>query len=131
MKIEALEAPKAKARQEATQAKPGQKVGSQGGVPRNTTLGTGKKRDIAGKAIGMSASNYGRAKSVVVAADEHPENEVIQEAKKEMNETGNVRSSYRKVREQIPSNYNKKKDSPTKASQKPGLSRSENTPKTK
>ncbi len=85
IKIERLEAPKAKARQEATQVKGKTKSGEPnfGPVPENWTEKPVQKRDIAGKAVGMSASSYGRAKAVVVAADKYPEDEVIQEAKKE------------------------------------------------
>lgn len=93
-RIEALEKPKAKERQ------------SQGGRNKlgsrdpNLTEGA-KTTEIVADHLDMGEASYRRAKRVVEAADAHPENEAIQDALREMNESSHVMPAYSKVIDEL------------------------------
>lgn len=98
--IEAREKEKARDRQAATQAKPGQgKVGGSGAenvsAPEKHEK-NGKAADKAAKAAGITKPTVEKVEEVQQAAAEHPELEPILE---EMEETGNVSKAHKKVRE--------------------------------
>lgn len=92
--LEELERPRAAERKSASQF---------GGVHVNTTDDQGKTREKVADAVGMSTTTYHRAKKVVEAAANERlsplEQELAQTALEEMNTTGNVHGSYRKIHE--------------------------------
>jgi ParB family chromosome partitioning protein len=94
--LEEVEREAAKARQKATQSKPGQKVGKGGGKlpPRSEPQ---KTRDAVGTAIGMSGRTYEKAKAVVEAAEKAPE--IFGPIKEQMDRTGKVNGAHKKLRE--------------------------------
>lgn len=97
--LEQLERPKAEARKAQAAGMPrGQKV-SHGDSPQETT---GKVRDIVAPMVGMASQRYGKAKTVVAAAESDPDptvREVAKEAVKEMDVTGRVHGAFTKVKE--------------------------------
>lgn len=99
MALEALERPKAQERVAATQAKPGDRVGS--GKISGPTGRRGEVRQIVGAAVGLSGTTYQRAAAVVRASeDESLSDDVRQqciEARKDMDKTGKVVPSYNRV----------------------------------
>lgn len=120
--LEALERPKAEERKAATQSKPGEKAGSQGGgklpPPSGENLGKpficqlcgdpsygaghlcskGKTRDKVAAAVGMSGRTYEKAKAVVQSADKPDAAPAVIEAKAEMDRTGKVDPAYQTVK---------------------------------
>lgn len=82
--IEEVEVPKAKERMLA--GKPSGKVSE--GQPKRT-------RDVIGRAVGMSGTTYQRAKAVVAAAEEDPEN--FGDLPGQMDTTGNVVGTVREM----------------------------------
>jgi ParB family chromosome partitioning protein len=96
MALEELEVPKAAARRAQAPGQPqGVKV-SGGDSPQETG---GKTRDIVAPAVGMKPSRYAHAKTVVAAmTDPDPVvAEAAREAAADMDATGRVETSYRKV----------------------------------
>jgi ParB-like chromosome segregation protein Spo0J len=86
-------------RKESTQAKPGEgKVGRSGA--RKLNAPTGRADVEVASAVGMSQNTYRKARDVVEAAEQEPDNPVVQQAKEEMDRTGKVDPAFRKVREQ-------------------------------
>lgn len=73
IQIKALEKPKAEARKQATQAKPGEQVGSQVSVTGRQPTSQGRTSDLVGKALGIGARTFERGSSVYEAAKEEPE----------------------------------------------------------
>jgi ParB-like chromosome segregation protein Spo0J len=71
-RIEAIEGPAAKERQESTRSKPGQKVGK-GGAKLAPPKNKGKTRDKVAEAVGMGRTTYDKAKQVSEAAEQQPE----------------------------------------------------------
>jgi ParB family chromosome partitioning protein len=98
--LEELEKPRARKRQEATQAKKGAKVGAAqgGGKFPPPSGGHGKTADKVGAAVGMSGKTYRKAKAVVEAAAEPDAKPEVKEAAAEMDRTGKVDRAYKKVR---------------------------------
>jgi N6-adenosine-specific RNA methylase IME4 len=90
--LERLERPKAAARQQATQAKPGE--GKVGGGKLPPPEG-GKTRDRVARAVGMSGQTFVRAKAVVEAARDDPEK--YGPIKEQMEKTGKVNGAYRRL----------------------------------
>ena len=90
--LETLERPKAKARQIASQAKPGEQIGA-GKLPGPTD---GDLREIVGAAVGMSGSSYDRAKSVVKAVRDEDLSQEVRDlavtALKKMDDSGKVKT---------------------------------------
>jgi ParB-like chromosome segregation protein Spo0J len=91
-RLEALERERAKERREATQAKPGHRIGDD---ILSAPIGKGSTRDIVGKAVGMSGMSYTRAKAVVNAAKKEPEK--FGALVEEMDRTGKVSTAYNKL----------------------------------
>jgi len=91
--LEQLERPRAAERKAAGQFGSGQETGT---VPR------GETRDVVASALGMSASTYERAKTVVAAAEDTTlaaEDQMLaRQALADMNTTGNVAGNFEKVR---------------------------------
>lgn len=91
MALEELERPRARERMMAGQA------------PSGHVTGGSETREIVGKALGMSATTYERAKSVVKAAQSEDlspvEQELAQDALADMNATRNISGNYEKIRE--------------------------------
>jgi 16S rRNA G966 N2-methylase RsmD len=94
--IEAVERPKAQERMEATQAKPGQQVGSGNFPPPNPPEEKGKTRDRVGEAVGWSGKTYQKAAEVAEAAEEDPE--TFEDLAQKMDATGKVDGAYREVK---------------------------------
>lgn len=100
--LEKLKRPEAAARQRASQAKPGERVG---GLPRKTTLQSetvseieaGKTDVVVSKALGIGSASYWRAKSLVQAAEAGDEKAV--EAVEEMDRTGKITPAYNQWRD--------------------------------
>ncbi len=93
--LEELERPKAAERKAAGQFGSGHVTGTVD-VPR------GEVRDVVASALGMSASTYERAKTVVAAAEDPTlpaeDQAIAREALADMNTTGNVAGNFEKVR---------------------------------
>jgi ParB family chromosome partitioning protein len=105
-RLEELERADAKERQEASQAKPGQKVGAQGGgkLPPPSTA-KGKTRDRVAAAVGTSPKTYEKAKAVVHAAEAEPER--FGDLVKEMDANGKVDGVHKELkRRQAPVKVN-------------------------
>jgi ParB family chromosome partitioning protein len=98
--LEELEKPKAAARKKASQAKPGQKVGTskgkQGASKLDAPSGTAKGRsdEKAARAVGMGKDTYRKAKAVVEAAEDNPDLAPVVE---DMDRSGKVDPAYQTV----------------------------------
>lgn len=92
--IETEVAKQAKERQEATQAKPGERVGGETVTP--PTGEKGKTREIVGRAVGVSGPTYQRAKAVVVAAEEDPN--TFGDLVEKMDKTRNIKGTFDELR---------------------------------
>jgi N6-adenosine-specific RNA methylase IME4 len=93
----------AAARQEATRARKGEKVGrngaAQGGAnlaPPSDPTANGKSRDKVASAVGMSHGSYAKAREVVEAAEADPQ--AFGDLPRLMDETGRVDRAYRELR---------------------------------
>jgi ParB-like chromosome segregation protein Spo0J len=104
--LEALERPRAAARKAMGQALGGRAtaswpVGHEAGDVASRDDAATATRDVVAAAIGMSATSYRRAKTVVAAANDPTLDEesrrVAQEALAEMNATGKISGSYDRV----------------------------------
>jgi hypothetical protein len=71
--IKELERERARVRQAATLAKPGEQVGGDKKTPPTDDGEAGKVRDIVAARVGMSGSTYEKAKAVVNASNAEPE----------------------------------------------------------
>lgn len=91
--IEERERIRARERQIASQANPGEQVGAEKLAP---PIAEGRTRDIVGAALGMSGATYEAAKAVVAAAEADPE--TFAAVKQEMDRTGKVHPAYERVR---------------------------------
>jgi ParB family transcriptional regulator, chromosome partitioning protein len=100
--LEELKKPEAEARQRASRAKPGQRVG---GVPGNPTLQpetvaeieAGRTDVLVSGALGIGRSSYWRAKSLVQAAETGDEKAA--KAVEEMDRTGKITPAYNQWRD--------------------------------
>jgi hypothetical protein len=90
--LEALERPKAKARQNQGRPKTSDKLSSDE-IPE---VIKGDTRDKVGRALGVSGQTYQRAKAVVEAAESDPD--TFGEIAEEMDRTGNIAGAYGKVK---------------------------------
>ncbi len=104
LRLEDMENPAPASRKKKTQAKKGEKAANeshkertQGGAKLAPPCENGKTRDRVAAAVGMSKMTYTKAKEVVEAAEEHPDDEKIQAAFKAMNRTGKVSGAHTKV----------------------------------
>jgi len=98
--LEELERPRAAARKAQAPGLPrGEKLSH---AQQNMSEGAGSTREIVASALGISASSYDRAKTVVEMANDAsraPEERAIaQEALADMNATGNISGNYAKVK---------------------------------
>ena len=94
-RIEAIERPKAEERQQATQAKPGERVGG-GNFP--PPIERAKTRDVVAQAVGgVSGRTYEKIKAVVEAAKAEPEKFAPVVA--EMDRTGKVDRAFKVVKQ--------------------------------
>lgn len=109
-----LEIPKARQRQSHGQTAPGKSIEGNGSnaSPHERvsdspakTLRHREVDDIVGPAVGWSGTTYGRAKAVVKATTDESlteeQRQVAKQALADMDETGNIAGSYRRVRESI------------------------------
>jgi ParB family chromosome partitioning protein len=94
--LEDLERAQAQGRQQGSRAKKGQQVGAAQGGGNFPPPAPGKTRDRVGEAVGMSGKTYEKAKEVVWAAEQDPEQ--FGPIKDEMDATGKVDPAYRKVK---------------------------------
>lgn len=118
--LERLKRPEAAARQRATQAKPGERVG---GLPGNTALKpdtvaeieAGKTDIIVSKALGIGSTSYWRAKALVQAAEAGDERAT--EAVEQMDRTGKITPAYNAWRDRAsaPSGHKPKAAAPVAA----------------
>jgi ParB family chromosome partitioning protein len=94
--LEELEREQARARQRATRAARGRKVGAAqgGGKLPPPSGGRGKTRDRVAEAVGMSGRTYEKARKVVEAAEADP---AILPLVEDMDRTGKVDPAYKKV----------------------------------
>jgi ParB family chromosome partitioning protein len=95
--LEELEREQARARQRATRAARGQKVGTAqgGGNFPPPSGGRGKARDKVAEAVGMSGRTYEKAKAVVAAAEANP---ALAPVVEDMDRTGKVDPAFQKVK---------------------------------
>ncbi len=112
-RVEELFQPSVDAAKKASQAKPGQKVGSktpaaQGAVkltsPSNlqedaNVKKTGRVKDVAAKAADMSRNTYIKAQEVTGAAEDEPE--LYGDIAAEMDTTGNVDAAHKEYRQRL------------------------------
>lgn len=92
-RLEELERPAAEDRRASTQAKPGERIGGAESAP--PIENKGKTRDKVSEALGVGRTKLAKAKEVVKAAEEG--DPVAEEAREEMDRTGNVEKAHRKV----------------------------------
>jgi hypothetical protein len=93
--LEKIEKAKAKDRQKETQAKPGQRVGTQG-KEKFSTPDAGRATDKVAEAVGMSRPTYEKAKKVVEAAREDPA--AFGDLPNRMDQTGKVHQAHQEMK---------------------------------
>jgi ParB family chromosome partitioning protein len=91
--LEALERPKAKARQSEAGKQHGRGKIASDQIPEPFK---GQTRDKVGRAVGMGGTTYSRARAVVEAAESDPD--TFGEIAEEMDRTGNVGGAYDRVK---------------------------------
>jgi hypothetical protein len=94
-RLEEVEREAARARQEATQAKKGQKIGGQG-AGKFPAPSTGRTADRVGAAVGLSGKTYRKVKTVLDAAEKQPKK--FGPLTAEMDRTGKVDGAFKKLR---------------------------------
>lgn len=110
LELEALERPKALARQRANHPRPGERADHRESLrssPGGGTLEGAAKRanetaSVVSEAVGMGRSNYYKARAIVLAAEDPDEpphvREAAQAARRQMDETGSITPAYEAVR---------------------------------
>lgn len=109
LELEALERPKAIARQQATQLagrEPGGAAvfgsSTEGGTENTRLKRANETASIVSEAVGMGRSNYYKARSIVITAEDPDEpphvREAAQAARQQMDETGSITPAYESVR---------------------------------